>query len=134
MSMMTVDASMDAKLNYLKDRITKLVVLTAEPSNYTDADTTYGTSTGQKLVEVAIASGDITIEAGDPDGRQITVAKKEGVSTLASGTATYIAWLDGVAEVILHYVPTTASVVLSHPESLTINATTLVDRDTSILQ
>ena len=70
---------------------TKQVVCSAEPTSFTEANTTY------KLAEVTMASGDFTIANGDGAGntpRKVTMGAKSGVSVGTSGTANYVALVD----------------------------------------
>lgn len=55
----------------------KLVVCAGVPASFTEANTTYdGTAGKKKTGEVALASGDFTLGAGSPDGRQVVVSAK----------------------------------------------------------
>lgn len=130
MPLFTIDDAKDAKLQFLKDNFDKIVALTGEPANYSDANTNNGTGTGQKLAEAAIVTADLTIEDGPTDGRQLTVAEKDTITPVADGTATYYAWLDTTNSRILHY-------ATAPPKALTTSGEvkfaehSYVDRDTT---
>jgi hypothetical protein len=82
----------DAALNYIKTNSTKLVLCSAEPTTFTQANTTF------KLAEVTLAGAgaDLTIAAGDgPTGaRKVTLAAKTVTGT-ATGLATHFALISG---------------------------------------
>lgn len=88
----------------------KMVVCSAEPTTYTEANSTY------KLAEVAMASGDFTIAAGDGAGntpRKVTSGAKSGVSVTVSGTATHVAWIDTANSVLLEVTTCTSQALTS---------------------
>lgn len=82
------DDVLDAALNHIKNNATLMVACSDEPTNYTEATSTYA------LADVAITSSDLTIGAGDVDGRKLTVAQKDDVQVDTSGNATHVALLD----------------------------------------
>lgn len=82
------DDVLDALLNYIKNNATKMVLCSAQPANYTEANSTY------KLAEVTMASGDFTLADGDSSGRKVTVAAKNAISVSSSGTGNHAALLD----------------------------------------
>lgn len=85
----TVDVNVqDAALNDIKNNANKLVVLSAQATNFTEANSTY------MLANTALASGDFTLAAGDTSGRKVTVAAKSGISVSVSGTAVQIGVID----------------------------------------
>jgi hypothetical protein len=85
----TVDQNVqDAALNDIKNNANKMVVLSAQATNFTEANATF------MLANVAVASGDFTLAAGDTSGRKLTVGAKSGISVTNSGTATHIAQID----------------------------------------
>lgn len=81
-------AVLDLALNDIKNNANKMVVCTSQPTTYTEANTTY------KLAEVAMASGDYTLAAGDTSGRKVTMAAKSGLSILSNGTAQHVALIN----------------------------------------
>ena len=79
---------LDVALNVIKNNANKMVVCSSQPTTYAEANATY------MLANVAMASGDFTLAAGDTSGRKITSGAKSGVSVTNSGTATHVAWID----------------------------------------
>jgi hypothetical protein len=82
------DDVLDAALDYIKTNATRMVVCSAEPTTFTEGNATY------KLADVTIDSDDLTIGAGDVDGRKLTVAQQDDVDVDTSGDATHVALLD----------------------------------------
>ena len=96
------DTVFDEALNYLKNNVTKIVVLDADPAgSYSDANTNNGTSTGMKLAEVTVTGTDFTVADGATDGRKATAAAKNDVPVVAAGDATHVAWLDVTGTAVL---------------------------------
>lgn len=117
-------ALLDAALNVIKVGITgngpanKQVVCSAEPTTYTEANSTY------KLAEVTMTGTDFTLANGDGAGntpRKCTVAQKTGVSVGTSGTATHVALIDTINGVLLE-VTTCTSQALTSGNTVTIPA------------
>lgn len=102
----TDDTVLDAPLDNLSANVTKQVACSAEPTNYTQANSTYA------LADVALTSGDFSKANGDVSGRKTTVAAKTGVLIDASGTATHVALLD-VTNSIVKEVTTCTSQALT---------------------
>ena len=94
------DTAFDTALNYLKNNADKLVVLDADPgvgtgTDFTNANTNNGTSTGMKLAEVTgLTSSSYTLANGASDGRKLTLASQSNVAVVAAGDASHVAWLD----------------------------------------
>ncbi|HBK92544.1 MAG TPA: hypothetical protein DDZ68_12830 [Parvularcula sp.] len=86
---------LDQALNYIKNNCTKVVLCSANPTTFTEANATF------KLAEVTVGSGDFTLANGDVSGRKITRAAKTGVTVSTAGTATHEAWLDMTNSAIL---------------------------------
>jgi hypothetical protein len=93
----------DAALNEIKNNCDLAVLCDGEPTSFANANTAMGTGTGQKLSEVALVSGDMTLANGDTSGRKITFAAKTNQNVDAAGDGEYIAYLDTVNSKILHY-------------------------------
>lgn len=70
---------------------------------YSAADS-YATVHGNSIAAVAMASGDFTIGAGDPNGRTLTTAVKSNVSATADSGAT--------PDLVIAFVNTTGTAVL----------------------
>lgn len=88
MSKWTNDSVLDAMLDKIATA-TILTVCSAQPTNRTEAVTTY------KLADVVIDSSDFTKSNGDVSGRKITIAQQENIDVDATNTATQIALCDG---------------------------------------
>ena len=104
MSMIT-DSAFDAALNYIKNNCTKVhLCYTSEPTTYTQATTTYS------CANVTVASTDFTVANGDTSGRKLTFNGKTGGSGTANQTGAYLAFTDGVSE-LLAVTPCTSQAV-----------------------
>lgn len=106
---------LDGALNIIKNNCTRMVACSAEPTTYTEGNSTYA------LADVTMASGDFTNADGDTSGRKTTVAQKTGVTVDATGTATHVALLD-VSNTKLLYVTTATSQALTSGNTMTFNA------------
>jgi hypothetical protein len=110
-------ATPDAVLDKILDEIataTKQVACSAQPTTFTEANSTYA------LADVTLDSGDFTKANGDTSGRKVTVGAQNGVLIDASGTATHIA-LVRTADSTLLYVTTCTSQALTANGSNTVN-------------
>ena len=86
------DASViDAAFNLIKNGTVKMVLCSAQPLTYAEANATY------KLAEIAMVSGDFTLANGDVSGRKMTIAAKAAVPVTVTGTGNHIAVIDTVA-------------------------------------
>lgn len=101
----THDDVYDNGLAYLKANCNKMVLTDGEPSSFANANTNMGTGSGQKVSEVAMATGDFTLANGDTSGRKVACAAKSAQAVVAAGDGEYVAYLDTVASKILHYYP-----------------------------
>lgn len=99
---------LDAALNYIKNNCNKMQACSAEPTSFTEGNATYA------LADVAMASGDFTVAAGDGGGtsRKVTMAAKSGVNVDSSGTANHVALLNTTGSELL-YVTTCTSQALT---------------------
>ncbi len=87
-----VDAAVfDAAHNLTKNGTVKMVLCSAQPTTYAEANATF------KLGEVAMAGADFTLANGDVSGRKMTVAAKAAVPITVTGSANHIAIIDTVA-------------------------------------
>lgn len=115
----------DSVLDAMLDKVatgTILTVCSAQPTNRTEAVTTY------KLADVVIDSGDFTKADGSVNGRKVTIATQENVDVDANGTATHIAISDSTN---LLYVTTCTSQVLTSGNKVTTPAWTVSVSDPS---
>lgn len=96
------DDVLDGALNIIKNNCTRMVLCSAQPTTYTEANATYA------LADVTMASGDFTAANGDTSGRKLTIAAKAAVPVDVTGTGNHVALLD-VANLKLLYVTTCTS-------------------------
>jgi len=96
---------LDAALQYIEDNGDEMHICTSEPTTYTEAATTY-TRGSTTPTYTGPAEGD----AGDGDGRKLTVDAVSGGSVTGSGSATvtHVAIVDVSATKLL-YVTSLAS-------------------------
>ena len=89
------NAVLDAALNHVADNGSVMHVCSQEPTDYTQASSTYN------LADVALTvgdgNGDYTIADGDSGGRKLTIAEQSSVTVDTTGTATHIAICSGSA-------------------------------------
>jgi hypothetical protein len=86
----------NAALNDIKNNGLKLVVCSAQPTTYTEANATFALAS----VVLAGAGADFTLAAGDVSGRKVTIGAKNGLAVSANGTATHLAIIDTVNSLI----------------------------------
>lgn len=96
---------LDAALNYIKNNADLMTACSAEPTNLTEAVTTYA------LADVAMTGTDFTVGEGDTNGRKVAVGAKADVLVDASDTATHVALVDSGTELL--YVTTCTSQALT---------------------
>lgn len=99
-------ALLDLPLADMRANGNKMVVCSAQPLTYAEANATYA------LGSQAMVAGDYTLANGDVSGRKVTVAAKAGVPVATSGTATHVAIIDTVAAV-LKFVTTTPTTAVA---------------------
>lgn len=110
----------DAALNLIKNNCDKMVVLDADPLGvYADTQTNNGTGDGKRIAEVAMTSGDFTVQdATLGTGREVASAAKTSVSAVAAGDANHVAWIDTANSRVLMVTPLTTTrtgIVVSDP-------------------
>jgi hypothetical protein len=91
---------LDGALDVIRNNANLMTVCNTYPTTRTQAVTTYA------LADVAMAPADFTKAPGDVSGRKLTVAAKSAVPVDTTGTAIYIALVDGTR---LLYVTTVTS-------------------------
>lgn len=99
---------LDGALNVVKNNVTRMVLCSAEPTTFTEANVTF------MLANVTMATGDFTLANGDGAGtqpRKVTVAAKSAVSVTNSGTATHVALLDVTNSKVLEVTTCTSQAV-----------------------
>ena len=119
------DTVFDVSLQYLKDNVTKITLCSAEPTNYTQANTTY------KLSETGALSGaDFTLADGATDGRKVTVAAKSSLAVSSNGTITHAAWVTG--SVLLAVTKLTTSRAVTTADTVNMPAHFVAVRDAAV--
>jgi hypothetical protein len=88
MSKWANDSVLDAGLDKIATGLS-LSVCTQQPTNKTEAITTY------KLATVAIDSGDFTKSDGVVNGRKVTISSQDQLTVDTTGNATHLAICDG---------------------------------------
>ncbi len=106
------DAVLDAALDEIA-KGTILTVCSAEPTNRTEAVTTY------KLADVVIDGSDFTKGDGDVSGRKVTISAQNDIEIDDSGTATHVAICDSTNLIL---VTTCTSQVLTEGGTVSIPA------------
>lgn len=106
------DEIMDAALDVIATA-TRMIACSAQPTTYTEANSTYA------LADVTLA-GDFTKANGDTNGRKVTIAAKSSVLIDTSGTPNHVA-LVLVASSKLLYVTTCTGGALTANGSNTVN-------------
>jgi len=101
------DDVLDGALNILKNNVTRMVACSAQPTTYTEGNSTYA------LADVTLASGDFTNANGDTNGRKTTIGAKSGVTVDTSGTATHVALLDVTNSKLLYVTTSTSTAITS---------------------
>ena len=81
------DSAMDAGLAWIRDNTDQISACNAEPTDATEAGTTYSLGT------LAYGTANWTLDAGDTSGRKITAAAAT-IPVLTSGTVDHIAFFN----------------------------------------
>ena len=105
------DLMLDAGLDYISDNSAKVVLCSAQPTTFTEANATYN------LAEEAVVSVDYASIADGTSGRKLTVPQCTDVTVDVTGTATHVAIISGAA---LLYVTTCVSQALTAANLVTI--------------
>ncbi len=116
------DIVLDQALAYIRSNATRQVACTQAPSTFAEANADYA------LADVTMIPGDFTISDGAPDGRQLEVAAKAGISVDTQGTATHLALLD-VTNAALLYVTECTAQLLADGSSVDFGAWSVTLRD-----
>lgn len=109
------DSMLDAAFDWL-DQADKMIVCSAQPTTYTEANATYA------LADVAMTPNtDFTKANGDSSGRKVTVAAKSSVTVDTTGTATHVALVITGSSTLV-YVTTCTSQALTAGNTVNIPA------------
>lgn len=87
------DTTLDAMLDVIADNVDRIDICSTQPTNYTEATSTY--SLGNTTVTAGTAGADWSIANGDTSGRKLTLAEQTGVSIGSNGDAQHIAGTNG---------------------------------------
>lgn len=79
---------MDAKLNYIKNNVTQMILLDAAPATRQNA-------IDNALATITLPGTDITLANGDVSGRKLVCAAKLGETVSQTGTFNHIALISG---------------------------------------
>lgn len=107
---------LDNGLNVLDTATNKLVICSAMPTNYAEANATY--ALGSKATPTVSAP-----QARSPDGRKVVVSAITDGAVSATGTATHFALLDTSGSRLLAAQALSASQVVTAGNSFTLTAT-----------
>lgn len=112
------DRVLDNGLTVLDTEANKILICSAQPTTYTEANSTYALGNSTTLSIGAPA-------ARSPDGRQVTVAAVSDGTVTANGTATHYAIVDTVNSRLLATAPLTSSQVVYSSNSFTLASFTI---------
>lgn len=112
------DRVLDNGLTVLDTEANKILICSAQPTTYTEANSTYALGNSTTLSIGAPA-------ARSPSGRQVTVAAVSDGTVTANGTATHYAIVDTVNSRLLATAPLTSSQVVYSGNSFTLASFTI---------
>lgn len=90
------DTTIDNMLNYIRENITGMSVCSTQPTNFTQAYTTYMLANQGGLTSTKLTLGD-----GDTSGRKVTMPANNSLSVQTTGTAQHIAWYGSTGSILL---------------------------------
>jgi hypothetical protein len=111
------DDVLDAALQYIEDNLTDIYICSAEPSNYTEATSTYALGDYN--------SPSVTGPANDTSGRKTTVdaiASGDPGDVTDTGTATWVAGIDEVNDKLLFAQELSSSQAVTSGNTFTLTA------------
>lgn len=97
MGKFSADANRDAYLNNIINNADQIVLCSGQPANFAAAQS----GGANYLGEASITSANMTLGAGSPSGRTMTVAGITGINATNGGTADHVALVDTVNSVLL---------------------------------
>lgn len=113
----------DAHLQYIIDNCDLMTLCKGQPTTYAEATTDYGTGTNKKLADVAMDSGDFSIDDDDAEtGRELNVAAQTEIDVDVTEEGDHVALLDSINSKILLVVPLTEAVAVDSSGTVTIPA------------
>ena len=111
---------LDAALDNIADNGDEIYVCSTEPTNYTEASSTYALADTTGLT-TGDGNGVYTIADGDTSGRKLTIAAQSGITVDTGGSAQHIAICDN-ANTKLLYVTTTAATTITASNNVDLSA------------
>lgn len=106
---------LDAALNYIKNNVTREIICSLEPTNFTQATSTY-----MLAMRTGLTSGSFTGPvAGDVSGRKLTINEQTNITIANSGTANHVAL---TSESVLLYVTTCTPQTLTSGNTVSVPA------------
>ena len=113
------DDVLDAQLDYIADNGDKLFVCNAQPTNYTEASSTYALADHDLVV--GDGNGDFTVANGDTSGRKLTLAQQADIEVDTTGSANHVAICDSGNTKVLAVNALSASQSITDGNTVTIN-------------
>lgn len=113
------DATLDLMLNAGPAAATRVDICSTEPTNYTEATSTF------TLGNVTVDGSDFSEAAGDTSGRKTILQEQTGVSIGTTGTALHLAFTDGAS--IFYCAITVTSQAVTSGNTATINAVDVLE-------
>jgi len=113
----------DKLLDAIRQECNRMVLCSATPTNYTEANSTYA------LASVTMTPSDFTLGNGAVSGRRVTVAAKNNVNVTTTGDPVVCALLDTVNQRLLYYVDETTTQTIYAGNTVNIPSFTIENRD-----
>lgn len=123
MAIFTPDATLDDQLAIIADNCDRVDVCSTQPTNYTEATSTY--SLGSYTLTAGDGNGDWVIADGDTSGRKLTLQAQSGNNATADGTAGHLAFTNGTDR--LYHVITVSSETTNNGSPLNISAVDVLE-------
>lgn len=121
------DTIMDAALNYVQLRATRLNLCSTAPTTYAEATSTYMLAQSTD----ALTSTDLTVGAGDTSGRKLTCPVQSSMSVTTTGTPVVAALTGSSGSTLLVYAPCTTTQTLTTGNTVNTTAWDWEIRDAS---
>lgn len=90
------DLMLDAALDWVRARVTRLCVCSTQPTSYAQATSTYNLAT-----KTGVTSTMLTVGNGDTSGRKFRVASQTGLTVTTTGTAAHVALVGSSGSTLL---------------------------------
>lgn len=109
------DTVLDGALNIIKNNTTQVAVCATQPTNYTQATSTY-----MLALKTGLTAGDFTVSDGDTNGRKVRMGTQSNISITNSGSAQHVALC--ASSTTLYYVTTCSTQALTSGGTVTVPA------------